>query len=579
MFLYGMNVMGEGLEKLSGGRLEQLLGRLCSTTWRGVLLGSVVTALIQSSSAVTVMVIGFVNSGIMRLRQAVGVIMGANLGTTLTSWLLSLSGVESNVGWMQLFKPTTFAPILALVGVILLFRKKHARARTVGTILLGFAILMSGMEQMSGAAKPLADSPAFTGMLTWFANPLLGMLSGAVLTAVIQSSSASVGILQALSASGGFTVHSAVPIVMGQNIGTCVTALISSIGASVAAKRAALVHLYFNVIGSVALLAVFLGVERLGGTWTATAVVARDIALIHTVFNLLSTVLLLPFARWLEKLAVRSVPDGKAPVDRGASAPAAVSAGETSLLDERFFRSPSFALHIGREVFCRMLTLAADNVRGAVDACLERAGADEGHLEANERLIDAYRRDLGRYLLHLSRTSLSGEASEEVGRMLATLDDVARIGDHAMSMQKLSRTADAGERTGWIAGDPLLVTFVRTVGEMAELTRQTWEHGEVGTARRLEDMRRQAELLQDRCREDRIHRLREGMPMPTGEDDNWALGTLLNDGVRIAAHCEHLARHVRRMQESLRRADAHRMYDAQESVGRSTATVSPSGRE
>lgn len=575
LFLYGMTVMGEGLEKLSGGRLEHLLGRLCSTTWRGVLLGTLVTALVQSSSAVTVMVIGFVNSGIMRLRQAVGVIMGANLGTTVTSWLLSLGGIEGDAWWLNLLKPATFAPILALVGVVLLFRKKHARAKTVGTILLGFAILMSGMEQMSGAAEPLADSPAFTGILTWFENPILGVLCGAVLTVVIQSSSASVGILQALSASGGFTLHTAVPIVMGQNIGTCVTALISSIGASVAARRAALVHLYFNAIGTVALLMLFLGAEQLGGgAWAAGVVGKTDIAIIHTVFNLLSTILLLPFARFLEFLAVRTVPDRDG-LRASEDTPKAISSAASQLLDERFFRSPSFALHIAREVFCRMLTLATEEVKRAAATCLDREAHDTPPSEENETLLLSYRRDLGEYLLRLSRTSLSDEASEEVGRMLVTLDNVMRIGSHALSMQKIARAEGAGEDSFVGSEDQELPSFLHSLSTMTELTLHAWEYGDPGAVQRLEDMRHHIELLQDRCRETRIRCLKEGQ---ISRETNDSLELLLDHGVRIAAHCETLARHVRRLHEDLRHADAHRLSD-QNNRGRSTATVVPSGRE
>ena len=310
LFLYGMDTMGQGLEKLSGGRLEKILEKLTSNPIKAVLLGTCVTAVIQSSSATTVMVVGFVNSGIMKLTQAVGIIMGANIGTTVTSWLLSMTGIESDNFFVQLFKPSSFSPVLAMIGVIFIMFSKKERKKDLGIIMVGFAILMFGMETMSGAVKPLADVPEFKGILTMFSNPLLGMLAGAVLTAVIQSSSASVGILQALCATGAVSFGSALPIIMGQNIGTCATALISSIGASKNARRAALVHLYFNVIGTLVFMLVF---------YAANGVVhfeflnvpanAMGIAAVHSMFNLAATLVLLPFSNGLVRLACLTIPD------------------------------------------------------------------------------------------------------------------------------------------------------------------------------------------------------------------------------------------------------------------------------
>lgn len=328
LFLYGMHTMGEGLTKVSGGKLERILERLTSNPIKAVLLGAMVTAVIQSSSATTVMVVGFVNSGIMKLNQAIGIIMGANIGTTITSWILSLSGIESDNLFMQFLKPSNFAPILALVGIVFIMFLHSQKKKDIGMILIGFAVLMFGMDTMSGAVKPLADVPEFTGVLTMFSNPVLGMLAGAFLTAVIQSSSASVGILQALCATGSITYGTAFPIILGQNIGTCVTALISSIGANKNARRAALVHLYFNIIGTTVFMIIFYSIHAVVSfDFFGDVAGPAGIAVIHTVFNVFATLILLPFAKGLEKLAyisIREDEDEKEKKEMG------------SLLDERF---------------------------------------------------------------------------------------------------------------------------------------------------------------------------------------------------------------------------------------------------
>ena len=312
LFLYGMETMGKGLEKLSGGRLERILEKLTSNPIKAVLLGAGVTAIIQSSSATTVMVVGFVNSGIMKLTQAVGIIMGANIGTTVTSWLLSLTGIESGNFFVQLLKPTSFSPVLALIGVCFIMFSKKEKKKDAGTIMIGFAILMTGMETMSGAVKPLANVPEFTGILTMFSNPVLGMIAGAVLTAIIQSSSASVGILQALCATGAVNFSTALPIIMGQNIGTCVTAMLSGIGASKNAKRAALVHLYFNIIGTVIFMIVFYTINAVVHfSFLDTAASAMGIAVIHSSFNIAATIMLLPFGSGLVKLACLTIPEAE----------------------------------------------------------------------------------------------------------------------------------------------------------------------------------------------------------------------------------------------------------------------------
>lgn len=335
LFLYGMQVMGDGLAKVSGGKLERILENLTSNPIKAVLLGAGVTAVIQSSSATTVMVVGFVNSGIMKLNQAVGIIMGANIGTTVTSWILSLSGLQGDNVFVKLCKPSSFSPLLAVIGVIFLLFIKDEKKKDIGAIMVGFAVLMFGMETMSDAVKPLANVPEFTGILTAFSNPVLGMIAGAVLTAIIQSSSASVGILQALCVTGAVSYGVAIPIIMGQNIGTCVTALLSSIGATKNAKRAAMVHLYFNIIGTVVFMVLFYTVNAVVGfSFLGTATNAAGIAVIHSLFNVFATMLLLPFGKGLEKLACLTIRDDVQPAE------VEEERKELQLLDSRFLEKP-----------------------------------------------------------------------------------------------------------------------------------------------------------------------------------------------------------------------------------------------
>lgn len=361
LFLYGMHVMGDGLSKLSGGRLERVLEKLTSTPLKAVLLGAGVTAVIQSSSATTVMVVGFVNSGIMKLSQAIGIIMGANIGTTITSWILSLSGIESSNFFIRLLKPTSFAPVLALAGIIFIMAAKKDKYKDVGAILVGFAVLMMGMDTMSMAVKPLADVPEFTGILTMFSNPVLGLLAGALLTAVIQSSSASVGILQALCATGAVSFGTAVPIIMGQNIGTCITAMLSSIGASKNARRAALVHLYFNIIGTVVFMVVFYTIHGIVQfAFLDEAASAAGIAVTHTIFNVFATLLLIPFSKGLERLAYMTIPEDK-------EEEMVTEDEELTALDSRFLETPGFAIDQSMRASIHMAELSKQALFSAME--------------------------------------------------------------------------------------------------------------------------------------------------------------------------------------------------------------------
>ena len=362
LFLYGMNLLGEGLSKTSGGKLESILEKLTSNPIKGVLLGAGVTAVIQSSSATTVMVVGFVNSGIMKLHQAVGIIMGANIGTTATSWLLSLTGIQGDSFFIKMLKPMSFSPILAIIGVIMIMFCKKEKKHDIGKILVGFAILMYGMEAMSSAVKPLADVPEFTHILTMFSNPVLGMLAGLVLTAIIQSSSASVGILQALCATGSVTFATALPIIMGQNIGTCVTAMISAIGAKKNAKRAALVHLYFNIIGTLVFMCLFYLINAfIHFEFLSQGATPVGIATIHSVFNIFATIILLPFGKGLEKLACLSVRDDK---EREETIDAN---RDFDFLDERFLDKTSLAMEHCRIVTNNMADLSREALFKSLD--------------------------------------------------------------------------------------------------------------------------------------------------------------------------------------------------------------------
>lgn len=451
LFLFGMNVMGESLRRLSGGRPQGWLGQLCRTPLRGVALGAVATAIVQSSSAITVMVVGFVNSGIMTLSQSVGVIMGANLGTTFTSWVLSLTQLG---GTAELFSPAAVASVLAAVGIVFIMDSRTGRRRDLGYAFLGFTVLIFGMELMSDTVKPLAQNENFVRMLTVFSNPFLGIVAGSLLTAIIQSSSASVGILQALAASGALTRGAALPIILGQNIGTCLTTLLSGLGAGKNARRAAFIHLYFNVIGTAATLAA-VGVWRLFGGLAGCLSAPADafsIAAMHTAFNVFSTLILLPFARGLERLALLTVPDKSkkdAPVQ---STDGAHGFDGYSILDGRFLSAPMFAYSMARAAFFRMCGLAEENFGLAVSGLSEENEDARRKLAANERLIDAYEDSVRSYLVKIADERLSGR----IYALYSAVGDAERIGDHA---------AVISDTAAKMTGDGLLPD-AETLGEL-----------------------------------------------------------------------------------------------------------------
>ena len=426
LFLYGMHVMGDALAKMSGGRLEKILEKLTTNKFMAVLLGAGVTAVIQSSSATTVMVVGFVNSGIMKLKQAVGIIMGANIGTTVTSWLLSLTGIGGDSVFVKLLKPSSFSPVLALIGVIFLIFCKNEKKNNIGTILLGFAVLMFGMETMSAAVAPLADVPQFTNILTMFSNPILGMFAGVVLTAVIQSSSASVGILQALCVTGAITYSNAIPIIMGQNIGTCITAALSSVGASRDAKRAASVHFYFNVLGTTIFMVLFYSLNAIiGFDFINDAVGPAGIAMVHTIFNILATLVLLPMSNFVEMLAIKTIKD-----DGEEEMQDAV----LQLLDPIFLEQPAFAVAQSQKVAAAMAKISRDSVYEAVSLIGDFDEEKAHHVRTSESLVDKYEDQLGAYLLRLSERDLSKEDGHIVSTLLHSISDIERISDLAVDI-------------------------------------------------------------------------------------------------------------------------------------------------
>ncbi len=532
-FLFGMNCMEHGLSKLSGGRLELMLEKLTSGKLRAVALGALVTALIQSSSATTVMVVGLVNSGILRLTQAVGIIMGANIGTTITSWLLSLAGLQSDNFWIQMLKPSSFTPILALIGIFFLMFSKKEKRQNLGMIFIGFAVLMFGMETMSGAVKPLADVPEFANVLTMFSNPVLGLIAGAVLTAVIQSSSASVGILQTLCTTGAVTVGSAVPIIMGQNIGTCVTAMISSIGASRNGRRAALIHLYFNLVGTALFMVIF---------YTANAVFRFDfladradtalIALIHSAFNIAATLVLLPFSGLLEKLSTLTVRDCGAAEDR------AQDEEKFQLLDERFLDTPAFAIEQCREAANRMAGLAKESVLRSLQLMKNYSEQEAGRVAELESLVDRYEDELGTYLVRLSKRMLSKRDSSEMNTLLHCIGDFERISDHSMN---IAEVAQEMHRKGLAFSEGAaaeLEVYERAIRDILGLTTEIFLKSDADRAKLVEPLEEVIDDLNVELKTRHIRRLRAGV---CTIELGFILSDLTTNFERIADHCSNIA--------------------------------------
>lgn len=554
LFLYGMNLLSEGLEKLSGGRLEKVLENLTNNRLGAVLLGAGVTAVIQSSSATTVMVVGFVNSGIMKLSQAIGVIMGANIGTTITSWLLSLTGIESSNFFLRLAKPTSFAPVIAMIGVIFILFVKNGKKRDIGVILIGFAILMTGMETMSQAVKPLSDVPQFSGILTMFDNPLLGLIAGAVITAVIQSSSASVGILQALCATGSVRYATAIPIILGQNIGTCVTALMSGAGANRNAKRASIIHLMFNIIGASAFMAVFYLLNAIWGfAFMQDAADSAGIALVHTAFNLLATLLLLPFADALEKLSFRIIkPDEEEEkLEREkASFPR---------MDERFLDAPSFALEQVYSYARKMAELVQEAHLMATQNLFAYDKQSAGEVERLEQLVDRYDDEISGYLVKLSAKNLGETDSRRLNMLLHSVGDLERISDHAMNLTDCAGIMEEKKLGFSEKATEELRIFSQAVSDLVRDSVDVFETENIEEARCIEPFEETIDILQKEMKRRHMKRLKKGK---CTAELGFILSDITNNYERIADHCSNLAINVMQLYED--DAHAHEYIDSLE---------------
>ena len=526
LFLFGMNTMGDGLERRAGNSLKALLGKLTDNKFKGFLTGLGVTAVIQSSSATTVMVVGFVNSKVMTLKQSIGVIMGANIGTTVTAWLLSLGGISSDNVVLKLLKPSSFTPILALIGIALVMFSKSSRRKDVGTILLGFATLMFGMDAMSGAVKGLADVPEFQNLFLAFKNPILGVLVGAFVTAVIQSSSASVGILQALSVTGAVSYSAAIPIIMGQNIGTCVTAMLSSFGANKNAKRASFVHLLFNLVGTVIWLTVFSVISLVMKPAILDASASYlGIAVCHSIFNVLCTVILLPASSLLEKLAYRLIPEGK-------------TAERTVELDERLLVTPAIAIAQCERLAGKMATEAISAFRLALSGITAYDAAAAASIRQIEENTDRYEDILGTYLAKLSRSQVSDEDSAAVTKLLKVIGDFERISDHAVNLLEAIEELREKRITLSPAAQGELCVLCGAVGEILTLSEQAYLKGDAVLALEIEPLEQVIDQLKGTLRDRHIARLQDGIcTVETG----FIWSDLLTNLERVSDHCSNIA--------------------------------------
>ena len=534
-FLYGMTVMSKCLEKMAGGRLERLLKRMTSTPIKSLLLGAAITIAIQSSSAMTVMLVGLVNSGVMELGQTIGVIMGSNIGTTLTAWLLSLTGIESESFFVNFLKPKNFSPLLALAGILLIMGSKKQRRRDVGRVMMGFSILMYGMELMSGAVAPLADMPEFTDLMTAFTNPLLGVLVGAAFTGIIQSSAASVGILQALAMTGSVTYGMAIPIIMGQNIGTCVTALISSIGVSRNAKRVSVIHISFNLIGTAVGLIVLCGGNALFGfPFLSNSVNAVGIALCHTIFNVCTTILLLPFTRQLEWLAKKAISTEDKPSD-------------FAFLDPRLLRTPGVAASDCASMVNQMGALAQTSMDLVLTQFLQYTDAREEEILSNEDKLDIYEDHLGSYLVQISQHGTSADDMHTISRLLHAIGDFERIGDHVLNLQESAKELRDKQLRFSPTAQKEVEVLTRLLRDLMTAALDCFRKDDPVAAQLVEPLEETMDCLTEEVRNRHIHRLQNGQcTIQLG----FVLNDLLNNFERIGDHCSNIAVSVIEEQDS-----------------------------
>ncbi len=529
MFLYGMNTMSSGLEKLSGGKLQSTLQKMTSNTFTSLLFGAGVTIAIQSSSALTVMLVGLVNSGILQLEQTTGVIMGSNIGTTLTAWILSLTGIDSSNVLLSLLKPENFSPVIALAGIIMIMVCKTQKRKDIGGIMVGFSILMFGMTMMGDAVSPLKDIPEFSSILTSFNNPILGVLVGMIFTGIIQSSAASMGILQALSLTGMITYGMAIPVVMGLNIGTCVTALLSSIGTSKNARRVAVIHIMFNVVGTVIGLIVFYGVGEIAGgfSFLDSSADAADIALCHSVFNAATTILLLPFGKLLVAFSRLVIPVGEDEKQR-----------EKIFLDERLLLSPGMAVHESFNMTCTMAQLARTTVLDSLDLMRKYDSQKAATIVEGESELDTYEDKLGSFLVKISSSALNEDDSQDVSKLLHSINDFERIGDHALNIKdSADEMKDKGLHFSSEAIEELELLFT-ALNEVLTLSIDAFTENDLNKASKVEPLEEVIDVLISQIKRRHIERLQGGR---CTIELGFILNDLLNNCERISDHCSNIA--------------------------------------
>lgn len=525
-FLYGMNTMSSGLEKMTGGKLEKALKKLTSNKFKALILGAGITIAIQSSSAMTVMLVGFVNSGIMELGQTIGVIMGSNIGTTLTAWILSLAGVKSNNFFIKLLNPESFSPCIAFIGIILMMLCHKVKKKDIGHIMLGFSILMFGMSLMSNAVSPLADMPEFSSILVAFKNPLLGVLVGTVFTGIIQSSAASVGILQALSLTGSISYGMAIPIIMGQNIGTCVTALISSIGVTKNAKRVAVVHICFNLIGTIICLSVFYLLNFfINFAFIDKAISPVSIAAVHSIFNIVTTLILLPFAKQLELIAKKIIRANQ-------------DVEKTSFLDDRLLATPSVAIAECKESTKKMAKKVEDSLFQSVTIINNFSKEKFEQIQKSEKYIDKYEDDLGTYLVKLSGKELSENDSKEISKVLHVIGDFERIGDHALSIARVGQELNEKKMYFSEGAKREVMTITNALKEIIEITIKAFCDDDIELAKTVEPLEQVIDLLKAEIKDRHIERLRNG---ECTIEQGFIFSDLLTNYERVSDHCSNIA--------------------------------------
>ena len=572
-FLYGMSVMSSGLEKAAGGRLEQLLKKMTANPFKSLLLGAGITIAIQSSSAMTVMLVGLVNSGIMELSQTVGVIMGSNIGTTLTAWILSLAGIESDTVWLRLLKPESFSPVVAFIGIMLIMVSKDNRRRSAGSIMVGFAVLMYGMELMSDSVSPLADMPQFSAILTAFTNPILGVIVGAVFTGVIQSSAASVAILQALSLTGSITYGMALPIIMGQNIGTCVTALLSSIGVNRNARRVAVVHISFNLIGTLVFLVLFFGSDLfLHFVFVDWVIDPVGIAMVHSIFNIATTIMLLPFSRQLVRIANIVIPD---------------TAGEQkfTFVDSRLLATPSVAIAECNSKTIEMAKIAKETIVKAISLLdvYDQEVADE--VKVNEDKLDLYEDKLGTALVQLSSKALSDTDSRKVSKQLHTIGDFERIGDHAVNLWKAAEEIHEKDIHFSPQAEDELRTLTAALKEILDITTRAFSEDNLSLAKQVEPLEQVIDCLIADIKSNHIARLQKGH---CTIEMGFVLSDILTNCERVSDHCSNIA--VAQIETAQNTYQAHEYLNGVKNAGnddfqqafdhyRSCYSLSPAGEE